>query len=39
MHKDYFYDDEILFSTGYTYKNKPLDALKSMVDFYNKNKV
>jgi len=34
MHKDYFYDNKALFSTGYKYKHQPLDALKSMADFY-----
>ena len=36
MHKDYFYDNKVLFSTGYRYKHQPLDALKSMADFYKK---
>ena len=35
MHKDYFYENKILFSTGYRYKNNPIGALKSMVDYYH----
>jgi len=34
VHKDFFYDNKILFSTGYKYSQQPLDALKSMADFY-----
>ena len=34
MHKDYYYDDKLLLSTGYNYKYEPIDALKDMSDYY-----
>ena len=34
MHKDYYYDDKLLLSTGYDYKYEPIDALKDMSDYY-----
>jgi len=34
MHKDYFFDNKKLHSTGFDYKYKPIDALKSMIDNY-----
>ncbi len=34
MHKDYFYDNKALFSTGYKYRYQPIEALKLMADFY-----
>jgi len=37
MHRDYFFDDEVLSSTGYTYKNEPINALKQMADYYKEN--
>ena len=38
MHKDYFYDNKVLFSTGFNYKYHPLDAIKDMADYYKQNK-
>jgi len=37
MHKDNFYDNTILISTGYQYKHNPINALKSMANFYKSN--
>lgn len=37
MHKDNFYDNTVLLSTGYQYKHNPIDALKSMANFYKSN--
>ncbi len=34
MHKDYFFDNETLLSTGFSYNHEPIDALKSMIDNY-----
>jgi len=34
MHKDYFFDNKKLLSTGFEYKYKPIDALRSMIDNY-----
>jgi len=34
MHKDYYYDDKLLLSTGYSYQYEPIDALKDMSDYY-----
>jgi nucleoside-diphosphate-sugar epimerase len=34
MCKDYYYDNDVLLSTGFKYRHDPLVALKSMVDFY-----
>ena len=37
MHKDYFYDDKLLLSTGFNYKYQSIDALKEMADYYKIN--
>ena len=37
MYKDYFFDNSLLNSTGYTYKNEPINALKDMADYYKEN--
>lgn len=37
MYKDYFYDNEVLYSTGFRYKYPPIDAIKQMADFYEEN--
>lgn len=37
MHKDYYYNNDILSSTGYEYKHEPINALKAMVDYYKMN--
>ena len=34
MHKDYFFDNGVLHSTGFRYKHQPIDALKNMIDNY-----
>ena len=34
MHKDYYYNNEVLFSTGFRYRHNSIDALKSMADYY-----
>ena len=34
MYKDYFFDNEVLYSTGFKYKHQPMDALKNMIDYY-----
>lgn len=39
MHKDYFYDNEVLFSTGFKYKFKPFDAIKDMADHFKETKL
>ena len=36
-HKDNYYDNELLFSTGYKYKYEPINALKEMLDNYKQN--
>lgn len=38
MCRDYFYDNKKLFSTGFRYKYQPLDAIKTMADFYKQNR-
>lgn len=37
MHKDNFYDNTIITSTGYKYKHNPIEALKAMANFYRSN--
>ena len=37
MHKDYFYDDKFLLSTGFNYKHEAIDALKEMANYYRSN--
>jgi len=34
MHKDYYFDDKLLLSTGFNYKHETIDSLKEMVDYY-----
>ncbi len=37
MHKDNYYDNELLFSTGYRYRYEPINALKEMLDYFKQN--
>jgi nucleoside-diphosphate-sugar epimerase len=37
MHKDYFFDNKLLYLTGFKYKYQPMDALKNMIDYYKNN--
>ena len=37
MHKDNYYDNELLFSTGYRYKYEPINALKEMLNYFKQN--
>lgn len=37
MHKDYFFDNKLLYSIGFKYKHQPIDALKKMIDYYKNN--
>jgi len=37
MHKDNYYENELLFSTGYRYKYEPINALKEMLNYFKQN--
>ena len=37
MHKDNYYENELLFSTGYRYRYEPINALKEMLDYFKQN--
>ena len=37
MHKDNYYDNELLFSTGYRYRYEPINALKEMLNYFKQN--
>lgn len=37
MYKDYFFDNKLLYSTGFKYKHQPMNALKDMIDYYKNN--
>ena len=37
MHKDNYYDNELLFSTGYGYRYEPINALKQMLNYFKQN--
>jgi len=34
MHKDYYYDNDLLNTVGFTYSHEPMDALKEMLSYY-----
>ena len=37
MHKDNYYENELLFSTGYRYRYEPFNALKEMLNYFKQN--
>lgn len=37
MHKDNYYENELLFSTGYRYRYEPINALKEMLNYFKQN--
>ena len=37
MHKDNYYENKLLFSTGYRYKYEPINALKEMLNYFKQN--
>ena len=37
MHKDNYYENELLLSTGYRYKYEPFNALKEMLNYFKQN--
>ena len=37
MHKDNYYENELLCSTGYRYKYEPINALKEMLNYFKQN--
>ena len=34
MHKDYYYDNTLITSLGFSYSHEPIDALKEMATYY-----